>query len=490
MRIRLDHIVKIFGTLRANDEISATLEEGRIYAILGENGAGKSTLMKILSGYQAAESGTIFLDEHPVHFAGPADALQAGIGMLHQDPLDVATLTALENYILGRPSGLIPNRKAARAEFVKRSAGLGFVLNPDAYIDSLTIGERQQLEIMRLLSLGARVLILDEPTTGISTEQKDALFNSLKTLAKTEKLTVVLVSHKLEDVEALCDAVLVLRAGKVVGEATMPCPAQELVRMMFGQELPRRAKQRMNHATVALQVEKLSVQGRRLTLNGVNLEVKSGEVIGLAGLDGSGQNEFLRALAGLERPQQGRIFLGGRDVTSLSFHDRAAAGTAFAPAGRLEEGLVQGLTLAEHFALATANVLRIDWNVVQRHTEAQIARFNIRGTAHQQIQMLSGGNQQRVLLALLAAQLKLLLLEDPTRGLDVESTAWVWSQLLARRQDGAAILFTSPDLDEIRDYSDRILVFFGGEVTVIDDPAATNVTQLGSLIGGKQVASA
>ncbi|MBX3062886.1 MAG: ATP-binding cassette domain-containing protein [Anaerolineae bacterium] len=495
MRVQLDHIVKIFGVLRANDDISMTLEEGKIYAILGENGAGKSTLMKILSGYQPATSGNIILDGQRSAFSSPADALRRGIGMLHQDPLDVAVMTVLDNFILGRPAAMIPDRRSARHDLVETCKRLGFNLNPDTHIDQLTIGERQQLEIARLISLGAKVLILDEPTTGISTEQKEALFNSLKRLASEEKLTVILVSHKLEDVKALCDAVIVLRSGKVVGERAMPCDVAELVALMFGQEIERSPRDLAIRERLVLQVRGLGLQARRVAVHDVDLDVRAGEVIGLAGLDGSGQEAFLRALAGLQPINAGSLTLTNAKAESLrldklDYHARVQRGICFAPAGRLEEGLVQGLTVAEHFALtmpaANAGSAWIDWSRVNQHADAQIAHYYIRGRADSNIETLSGGNQQRTLIALLPEDLKLLLLEDPTRGLDVESVRWVWSQLLDRRQHGAAILFTSPDLDEIIEYSDRVLVFYGGEVSTVDDPANISVTQLGSLIGGKR----
>jgi simple sugar transport system ATP-binding protein len=487
MRVELENITKTFGKLRANDDISMNLDGGQIYAILGENGAGKSTLMKILSGYQPADSGRIGIDGQAVSFETPADALAFGIGMLHQDPLDVPPLTVLENFILGRREGLLPKRRAAQAALADHASSLGFALNPDSYVDSLTIGERQQLEIVRLLSLGARVLILDEPTTGISAEQKETLFTSLRRLAKNEGMTIILVSHKLADVEALCDQVYVLRQGRVVGHEMMPCPTDTLVAMMFGQRLERTPRPPLQRGGVALSVSKLSVPGRRLTVENVSLDVWEGEVIGLAGLDGSGQGAFLRACAGLQLPDAGRIILAGQDTTHHGYHDLAPRGVAYAPAGRLEEGLVAGLTLTEHFALMMPGGLWVNWKAAEQEAKSRIEHYNIRGRPESQIQTLSGGNQQRTLLALLPSDLKLLLLENPTRGLDVESARWVWTQLLERRAQGTAIIFTSPDLEEIVEYSDRIAVFFGGQMTVVDDPAQMSIAQIGQLIGGKSL---
>jgi len=265
MRIELDHISKAFGVLRANDDISLTFASGQLYAVLGENGAGKSTLMKILSGYQPPDSGEIRVDGHAVILRNPADALAHGIGMLHQDPLDVPTLTVLDDFILGRPTGWLPDRQHARQLLQDYASRLGFSFDPNHYVDHLTIAERQQLEIVRLLSLGARVLILDEPTTGISEAQKNALFHALKQLARDDGLTVILVSHKLKDVEALCDQVFVLRTGQVVGQAVMPFIADDLIAFMFGQRLENRAPTTVARGEIAFRAESVQVVDERLT---------------------------------------------------------------------------------------------------------------------------------------------------------------------------------------------------------------------------------
>jgi general nucleoside transport system ATP-binding protein len=222
-----------------------------------------------------------------------------------------------------------------------------------------------------------------------------------------------------------------------------------------------------------------------LVVRDVSLDVHAGEVIGVAGLDGSGQQGFLRACAGLQTPSDGRVLLDGKDVTGRGYHDLAPRGVAYAPAGRLEEGLVAGLSLTEHFALAMPGGFWVNWKAAAQQAENRIGHFHIKGRPDSQVQTLSGGNQQRALLALLPPNLKLLLMESPTRGLDVESARWVWTQLLERRAQGTAIIFTSPDLDEIMEYSDRIVVFFGGRITVVDDPSQTSISQLGQLIGGK-----
>ncbi|MCZ7543570.1 MAG: ATP-binding cassette domain-containing protein [Anaerolineae bacterium] len=368
MRVDLHHIHKRFGPVHANNDVTLSFEGGRIHALLGENGAGKSTLMKILSGFYTADSGQIVLDGAPAHYDTPAGAIAHGVGMLHQDPLDFAPFSALENFIYGQAGGVAQSRRAARAAFDALAARLGFDLDPDAYIDAMTIGQRQQLEILRLMSLGVRVLILDEPTTGISAEQKAVLFDTLRRLAGEEGMNIIFVSHKLEEVEELCNDVAVLRQGRLVGVREMPCATVEMVAMMFGQALARTPRPPAILGDPVLQTQGLTVRATRLALEGLNLTVREGEVVGLAGLDGSGQALLMGACAGLRKPDAGRVLIDGKDLTRRGYHAFAASGVAYASAGRLEEGLVGGLTLAEHFALADAEPRRwLDWEADRRH---------------------------------------------------------------------------------------------------------------------------
>jgi ABC-type uncharacterized transport system ATPase subunit len=486
MKVELIDIHKHFGPVRANDGISMTLEPGSIHGLLGENGAGKSTLMKCLSGYQTPDGGTIKADGRAVSFASPAEAIQHGIGMLHQDPLDFPQMRVLDNFLLAFDRRMFPNRQRGQAALREPGARFQFYLDPDAEIASLTIGERQQLEILRLLALGAQVIILDEPTTGISAPQKAKLFATLHRLAEEEGRSVVFVSHKLEEVEELCHSVTVLRKGRVTGEASMPCPVDRLVEMMFGRSLPPAECPLVEPGPVALQVEALTVPSYRLTVEDVNLEVQEGEVIGLAGLEGSGQRLFLRACAGLERTTAGRIRVGGQNLTHAPYRRFLQADVAYSPAGRLEEGLVGGLTLTEHFALAERDgPFFINWSAARSQAAERIQRFNVIGQPESRVEALSGGNQQRVQLALLPSGLRLLLMEHPTRGLDVESARWVWQQLLARREEGCAIVFISADLDELLEYTDRIAVFHNGRMMEPLQACDTTVEQLGYLIAGK-----
>ena len=485
MKVELKDIYKTFGAVHANVGINLTIPAGTIQGILGENGAGKSTLMKILSGFIRADRGEILLDGTPVIIHSPADAIQYGIGVLHQDPLDFPPMRVIDNFILGRKGGLLAGQAGAIKDFKSLAEQFSFSIDPEAYVDSLTVGERQQLEILRLIWLGARVLIFDEPTTGISAAQKVKLFAALRLLAKQDK-AVLFVSHKLEDVEGLCSRVAVLRQGYLVGEATPPYVSKRLVGMMFGKEISVGERRPCVAEDVTVNIRKLSVEDYRLKVREVDLDVRCGEVVGLAGMEGSGQGLFLRAVSGMSRPVGGKVLVNGRDMTGRSYHAYKNRGVAFLPAARLEEGLVPGLNLTEHFIMAEkARGFFIDWEKGRLLAEERIKEFNVRGTPANMVESLSGGNQQRALLALLRAQLTLLLLEHPTRGLDIESTIYIWSKLKERCMTGTSILFISSDLEEILQYSDRVLVFFSGKVTPPLDAAGLTTEKLGELIGGK-----
>jgi ABC-type uncharacterized transport system ATPase subunit len=485
MNVELRNIHKTFGSVHANAGISLAIPAGTIQGILGENGAGKSTLMKILSGFIRLDSGEILLDGRPVNIHSPADAIRQGIGMLHQDPLDFPPLRIIDDFILGRSGGLFPNRGAALRDFNRLAEEFGFRIDPEAYVDSLTVGERQQLEILRLLWLGARVLIFDEPTTGISALQKETLFKTLRLLAEQGR-TVLFVSHKLEDVEGLCDQAAVLRQGELTGEARPPYDTDSLVSMMFGKVVSAGSPETCTGSQTVLNLEDLSVEDYRLKVRGVSLNVCAGEVIGLAGMEGSGQGLFLRALAGLVRPTGGKVCLHGKNLAGRSYHTAQNSGVTFLPAARLEEGLVSGMSLSEHFVLAEPRQgFFVDWEGSRNLAKARITRYNIRGAPATPVEALSGGNQQRALLAMMRDPLNLLLLEHPTRGLDIESTIYIWSQLKERCRNGTAIIFISSDLEEILQYADRVLVFFSGQVSQPLEAAGLTSETLGQMIGGK-----
>lgn len=493
MDISIRNLTKTFGSLRANDTISLDFAAGQIHGVLGENGAGKSTLMKLLSGFLRRDSGEIVLDGKPARLENPAAALRAGIGMIHQDPLDVPAFTALENFYCASPRAAMPNLAVARRMLVELSERLGFAVDPDPPVARLTVGQRQQLEIIRLLALGVRVLILDEPTTGISAVQAAALFAALRRLANEGK-TILFVSHKLNEVAELCDTVSVLRAGRVVGEGQMrlPQPQERLLALMFGQTLnvlkePSPAARRSPVSTGSLvwRLHGVTIREGALSLRKLTLDIPAGEVLGLAGLEGSGQRLFLRLLAGYVRPLAGTLLLNGSDVTHASPDVFRTAGVRYLPADRLAEGLVGAFSLADHAALLLpSSGLQVDRRAAYAAARAAIAAYDIKATPTTPIASLSGGNQQRAMLALLPERCSGLLMEQPTRGLDVASARVVWQRLLDRRADGTALVFASADLDELLEYSDHVLVFFGGNVSSPLPRAELSETRLAELIGG------
>jgi ABC-type uncharacterized transport system ATPase subunit len=585
MHIDIRNLTKTFGALRANDSISLSFAGGQIHGILGENGAGKSTLMKLLAGLLRADAGEIVLDGKPVAIIGPADSLKVGIGMVHQEPLDVPAFSALENFLCAAPRWALPTRAEARATLTIMAGRLGFSVEPDMPVASLTVGQRQQLEIIRLLACGARTLILDEPTTGITAAQARALFAALQQLA-ADGNTILFVSHKLHEVEELCQTVSILRTGRVVGEQmAMPIPQSHMLELMFGTETqdPRpktqgvgasepqnrrtaepeelRAESRepgaeprnrrtaepiaepQNRGTAepdsdtrqadkqtsrptpmsnlqspildgqlpatseppstvhrppstvhrpspkspslpTWSLDMVTLREGNLALRDLTLALQPGTVTGLAGLEGSGQLQLLRLLGGRLSPQVGRLLLKGADVSRAALSTFLKAGVHFLPADRLADGMIGAFSLSEHFALQDGRGALVDTQAAQQAARTAIERYAIKATPTTPIASLSGGNQQRAMLALLPDQCNGILLEQPTRGLDVASARSIWERLLARRDAGAAIVFASADLDEVLDRSDQVLVFFGGRISQLLPRAELSEERLAELIGG------
>ena len=327
MALELVDIHKHFGRVCANDGVTLRVEAGELHGLLGENGAGKSTLMKVLSGFHEAGSGEISLDGELLALRSPRDAIEAGIGMLHQDPLVFLPFTVLDNFMLGSGTN---DRGIAAEGLDELSDRFGFSFDHDTPVRRLTVGERQQLEIARLLWLGARVLILDEPTTGISASQREQLFATLKTLA-AEGMIVVFVSHKLEEIEDLCDRVTVMRLGKVVGETRLPVPAEQLVEMMFGKIIAPTGRAGSSTGSTTLRLDDVVLGSGLLNTDAISLGVSEGEIIGLAGLEGSGQRLLLEACTGLLEPESGSIALGDKDMTGLAYRSYHEAGISSMP---------------------------------------------------------------------------------------------------------------------------------------------------------------
>ena len=485
MWIELQDIHKHYGPVKANDGVNLRIAPGRIHGILGENGAGKSTMMKVLAGFSQKTSGSILVNGQEVNYRNPAQAAAVGIGMLYQDPLDFSLLSVLENFMLGQTSGFFGNKINLKKAFLQLAQSFNFALHPDTPVKILTIGERQQLELLRLLALGIRVLILDEPTTGISATQKDVLFESLRKLT-TEGKSVVLVSHKLEDVEALCDEVTVLRQGKVTGDMEKPFETKQLLEMMFGIPPPPPARCMEMPGDDVLVMKNVSGTGERTGLKNCDVVIRQGEIVGLAGLEGSGQGVFLRLASGLKQTTRGSIMLAGRDMKNQDYHAFVRRGVTFMPTSRLEEGLISGLSISEHFALQEHHQnFIVKWHEAHQLAGERIGNFRIKGRSDSPVDALSGGNQQRLLLSFLPADPALLVLENPTRGLDMESVNWVWQHLQKYCHKKTSIVFSSSELDEILMVADRILVFFDGYIIKDVNSAETDANELGKAIAGK-----
>lgn len=486
MKVELNDISKRYGRVQANDGIRLNLEPGRIYGLLGENGAGKSTLMRILAGHSTPDSGQILFDGRPAGSLNPKLALEIGVGMLYQDPLDFPAMKVWENFQIGRPRR---SRKEAVARLKDIEKNLDFELPPDDLVSELTVGERQQLEMLRLMDAGVKVLILDEPTTGISLPQKVKLFQTLKRLAEDPTRTIIVVTHKISDAVELCDRIFVMRQGKLAADFSPPFTSDRIVQAMFGAAAARedvREGLSRPDTEVRLMVKDGRFVGDQFSLADVSLKVHAREIIGLAGLEGNGQQVLLKGLAGLLRMPAGRLEVSGRPLQRRPYPDYRSAGVHFLPAARMEQGLFPDLSLSDHICLAFP---RERGRLREFYDRECAARFRLKADPSTCAKALSGGNQQRLLLSLIPADVKLLLMEHPTRGLDVGSAAQVWDHLKDRCRQGASLLFSSADIDELLEHSHRILVFYNRRIFADVPAEAANVETIGALMSGQKEAA-
>ena len=486
MLVELSDINKTYGRVRANQEINLRLEPGRIYGLLGENGAGKSTLMRILAGHTRPDKGRILFDGRDPGRLNPSSALTLGVGMLYQDPLDIPALSVLENFVLG---GRKRSRREAADRLEELAHGLDFSFTPSQRVSELTVGERQQLELLRLLDVGAKVLILDEPTTGITLPQKKLLFSTLRKLSADRNRTIIVVTHKLEDALGLCHQLIIMRQGRLEALADPPYDPRRVVQIMFG---PQAGDEDRSEAappsaeTPWLKLSDADFVGEKYALTNAGLQVRPGEIVGLAGLEGSGQELLLSGLAGLSRMSRGRLEFEGATLSGRAYRAFRRAGIHFLPAARLEQGLFPDLSLTDHVCLAfPEQKKRLD----RFFQEECVDRFRLKAHPSTCACALSGGNQQRLLLSLIPPDSKLLLMEHPTRGLDVGSAREVWQHLEERCRRGASLIFSSADLDEVLEHSHRVLVFYN-RALIADLPVEqVNVETLGSLMAGRELAA-
>ncbi len=496
--LELRGITKRFPGVLANDHIDLTLEKGEIHALLGENGAGKTTLMNILYGLYSQDEGEIIVKGKKVEISEPTDAIRAGIGMVHQHFMLIPVFTVTENVMLGeeftKPGGFLDRAKAA-AKIREISNTYKLNVDPNAYVGDLPVGTQQRVEIIKLLFRDADILIMDEPTAVLTPQEVDELFKIMRFLVDQGK-SIIFITHKLREVMECSDRITVIRGGKVVG-STHPKDAstKTLASMMVGRDVELTVKKKKAEVGKAvLDVENLKVLNaqNQLAVNGISFQVKAGEVLGIAGVQGNGQTELVRTLTGLLRPVDGRVSILGHDTTHATPRMITELGSAHIPEDRQKDGLVLGFPVAENLVLNTyyqppfAKGVIAQYGKVAENGKALVKKFDIRTpSVTTTVSALSGGNQQKVIVAReFSRPIKLLIASQPTRGLDVGSIEYIHKRLIEKRDEGTAILLVSTELDEVLQLSDRIAVMYRGKIMDVIDSASATKEIVGLLMAG------
>jgi simple sugar transport system ATP-binding protein len=500
MRVELRGITKTFGSLVATDNVSLTVEPGEVHGLLGENGAGKSTLMNVLFGMLKADKGEILIDGQPAALRGPGDAVRLGIGMVHQHFMLVPVFSVAENVVLGfEPTrfGQLLDYRRARAQIRDVSTRFGLDVDPDSLVEDLPVGIQQRVEILKALNRDAQLLILDEPTAVLTPQETESLFAIMQTLTESGK-SVLFITHKLKEVLEIADRITVMRRGHVAGTTTPPETSEsKLAEMMVRRSVNLIvAKPPAAPTDTVLQLHGLRVIDDRnvLTVDGVDLDVRGGEILAIAGVQGNGQTELVEAITGLRKPVGGTIVLDGVTVTGSSPRTMLRRGLAHIPEDRQHDGLVlpmsvaDNLVLDQHTAPPFASFGTRKLGAVREHATAMIADFDIRTDSGQDIvQTLSGGNQQKVVVAReLSRPIRLLVAAQPTRGLDVGSIEYVHRRIVEARDKGVAVLVVSSELDEVMALGDRIAVMYRGRVVGVVDPSVGRET-IGLMMAGATV---
>lgn len=494
--LELRNIKKAFGDCVANENVSLTVHTGTIHAIVGENGAGKSTAMKIAYGFYNADGGEILIDGKPVNIRNPHDAIANGIGMVHQHFMLVDTMTVAENIVLGAETGSAAalDIEKANADIKTLSDDLKLNIDPRAVIEDLSVGQQQRVELLKALYRNADLLILDEPTAVLTPQEVEDFFSILRRMKEQGK-TVVIITHKLDEVLAISDEVTVMRDGKTVGNVrTADTNAQELARLIVGRDvLLRVEKPDASPTNDVLKVIGLKVRGKHgLAVNEVSFAVRAGEIVGIAGIEGNGQTELIEALAGLAKSSGGSIEFEGRDVTSRSARELKELGIAHIPEDRHKRGLLLNSDLFEnailgvHYRAPLASGGMLNSAAIESRTREIIKKFDVRpGDATQVARSLSGGNQQKLIIGReFELNPKLLLVSQPTRGVDIGAIEFIHRKLIELRDSGSAVLLISAELEEVTALADRLLVIREGKIVGDVDPKATSVEEIGLMMTG------
>ena len=483
MKLEIKGLTKRFGSFTANDHIDLTIESGEIHCLLGENGAGKSTLMNMLYGLLQPTEGEIVVDGETHAFSSPGDAIEAGIGMVHQHFMLVPVFTVAENIMLGREqtrgAGVLDRRKASKL-VRELSERYGLAVDPDALVEDLPVGVQQRVEILKALSHDAKVLILDEPTAVLTPQEIDELMEIMRTL-KEQGTSIIFITHKLREVKAVGDRISVIRRGKVVGTAEPTASEPQLAEMMVGREVKLLVdKASPEIGDVVLDVRGVTVVDPRghQVVKDVSFDARAGEVLGLAGVQGNGQTELIKALLGLIKPDAGAISLEGRDISRHGPRESLDDGIGYIPEDRSHDGYVGAFSVRENLVLdlyrsgefSRGMALRLD--EIEKNADARIEQFDIRTeSASTPLSSLSGGNQQKVVVAReFSRPLKVLIAAQPTRGVDVGSIEFIHKRIIEERDKGTAVIIVSTELDEIFALSDRIAVMYDGRIVATVSP--------------------
>jgi general nucleoside transport system ATP-binding protein len=493
--LEIDRISKRFGPLLANDAISLSLARGEILGLLGENGAGKTTLMNILFGHYVADAGEIRVDGKPLPPGEPKAALAAGVGMVHQHFTLADNLTVLDNIVLGTESlwRWKSNLSDARLRIVKLAQDYGLAIHPDALVSSLSVGERQRVEILKALYRDARILILDEPTAVLTPQESAALFETLKKFV-AKGLSIIFISHKLGEIMDACNRVAILRGGKLVAERLVSDVSRaELAELMVGRPIPKPKAEPQAKGKVILSLRQISARRGSQALRSISLALHGGEVLGIAGVSGNGQSLLAEVISGTSPVSTGGIELNGKSVRRASPRDMVEQGVARIPEDRHAEGMIGDMSIAENIiseryrsAAFSARGL-IDWRKARAFAESVIGKYDVKCPGPEaRVRLLSGGNMQKLILGrVMANNPNLILANQPTRGLDVGAVAYVHEQLLAARKQGAAVLLISEDLDELLALSDLVTVMFRGQLSEPQPREAVSISSLGLMMAGQ-----